>query len=153
MVVITAFISPFRQEREMARELIEPENFVEVYVDTPLDVCEQRDVKGLYRKARAGQLPNLSGIGSAYGAAGGATACDKRQHVAACRKRAPFERRAARKLIVAVDAILDGQQQLRHALNFISERWEYPLLLPRYARDRYIRNARAQITEFQRVNS
>lgn len=66
LIVMTAFISPFRREREMARELIGPENFVEVYIDTSLDVCEQRDVKGLYKKARAGQLPNMSGIGSAY---------------------------------------------------------------------------------------
>ncbi|MDR3390202.1 MAG: sulfate adenylyltransferase subunit CysN [Sulfuriferula sp.] len=66
LIVMTAFISPFRREREMARELIGAENFVEVYVNTPLEVCEQRDVKGLYKKARAGLLPNLSGIGSAY---------------------------------------------------------------------------------------
>jgi bifunctional enzyme CysN/CysC len=66
LVVITAFISPFRQEREMARELIGPENFIEVFLSAPLEVCEQRDTKGLYRKARAGLLPNLSGIGSAY---------------------------------------------------------------------------------------
>lgn len=66
LIVMTAFISPFRREREMARDLIGAENFVEVYVDTPLEVCEQRDVKGLYKKARAGQLPNFSGISSAY---------------------------------------------------------------------------------------
>jgi bifunctional enzyme CysN/CysC len=66
LIVMTAFISPFRREREMARALIGPENFVEVFVDTPLEVCEQRDVKGLYKKARAGLLPNMSGIGSAY---------------------------------------------------------------------------------------
>ena len=66
LVVMTAFISPFRREREMARELIGPENFIEVYVNTPLEVCEQRDAKGLYKKARAGLLPNLSGIGSPY---------------------------------------------------------------------------------------
>jgi bifunctional enzyme CysN/CysC len=66
MIVMTAFISPFRREREMARELIGPENFVEVYVSTPLEVCEQRDVKGLYKKARNGQLPNMSGISSPY---------------------------------------------------------------------------------------
>jgi bifunctional enzyme CysN/CysC len=66
LVVMTAFISPFARERQMARELIGAENFVEVYVSTPLAVCEERDVKGLYRKARAGQLPNLSGIGSPY---------------------------------------------------------------------------------------
>jgi len=66
LVVMTAFISPFRQEREMARQLIGAENFVEVYVNTELAVCEQRDVKGLYKKARSGQLPNMSGIGSPY---------------------------------------------------------------------------------------
>jgi bifunctional enzyme CysN/CysC len=66
LIVMTAFISPFRQEREMARRLIGSENFVEVYVSTPLEVCEQRDVKGLYKKARSGELPNMSGIGSAY---------------------------------------------------------------------------------------
>jgi len=66
MIVMTAFISPFRREREMARELIGPANFVEVYVSTPLEVCEQRDVKGLYKKARSGQLPNMSGISSPY---------------------------------------------------------------------------------------
>ena len=66
MVVMTSFISPFRQEREMARELIGRENFVEVYVNTPLDVCEQRDVKGLYKKARNGQIPNMTGINSPY---------------------------------------------------------------------------------------
>jgi bifunctional enzyme CysN/CysC len=66
LIVMTAFISPFKQEREMARELIGLENFVEVYVSTPLAVCEQRDVKGLYKKARNGQLPNMSGISSPY---------------------------------------------------------------------------------------
>ena len=66
LIVMTAFISPFRQEREMARQLIGAENFVEVYVYTALEVCEQRDVKGLYKKARSGQLPNMSGIGSPY---------------------------------------------------------------------------------------
>jgi bifunctional enzyme CysN/CysC len=66
LIVMTAFISPFRREREMARDLIGREHFVEVFVSTPLEVCEQRDVKGLYKKARAGQLPNLTGVGSAY---------------------------------------------------------------------------------------
>ncbi|MGE0315493.1 MAG: sulfate adenylyltransferase subunit CysN [Lautropia sp.] len=66
LVVLVAFISPFVREREMARELLGRDRFVEVYVDTPLAVCEQRDVKGLYRKARDGRLPNLSGIGSPY---------------------------------------------------------------------------------------
>lgn len=66
LIVMTAFISPFRQEREMARVLIGTENFIEVYVNTSLEVCEQRDVKGLYRKARSGLLPNMSGISSPY---------------------------------------------------------------------------------------
>jgi bifunctional enzyme CysN/CysC len=66
LVVMTAFISPFRAEREMARDLIGQENFIEVFVDTPLEVCEQRDPKGLYKKARSGQLPNMTGINSPY---------------------------------------------------------------------------------------
>ena len=66
LIVITAFISPFRQEREMARELIGSANFIEVFVDTPLEICEQRDVKGLYRKARAGKIPNMTGVNSPY---------------------------------------------------------------------------------------
>ena len=66
VIVMTAFISPFRQEREMARELIGEENFVEIFVDAPLEVCEQRDPKGLYKKARSGQLPNMTGINSPY---------------------------------------------------------------------------------------
>ncbi|MDK4742751.1 sulfate adenylyltransferase subunit CysN [Rhizobium sp. CNPSo 3464] len=66
LIVLTAFISPFRREREMARELIGPGNFLEVFVDTPLDICEQRDPKGLYRKARDGKLPNMTGINSPY---------------------------------------------------------------------------------------
>ena len=66
LVVLTAFISPFRRERQMAKELIGEDRFVEVYVSTTLEVCEERDVKGLYKKARAGQLPNLSGVGSPY---------------------------------------------------------------------------------------
>lgn len=66
LIVLTAFISPFRRERQMAKELIGEDRFVEVYVSTTLEVCEERDVKGLYKKARAGQLPNLSGVGSPY---------------------------------------------------------------------------------------
>ncbi|MBC8784551.1 sulfate adenylyltransferase subunit CysN [Pseudomonas fluorescens] len=66
LIVLTAFISPFRREREMAKELIGEDRFVEVYVSTTLEVCEERDVKGLYKKARSGQLPNLSGVGSPY---------------------------------------------------------------------------------------
>jgi bifunctional enzyme CysN/CysC len=66
LVVMTAFISPFRSEREMARELIGADNFIEVFVNTPLEVCEHRDSKGLYKKARSGQLPNMTGINSPY---------------------------------------------------------------------------------------
>ena len=66
MIVMTAFISPFRREREMARELIGSQNFVEVYVSTTLAVCEQRDTKGLYKKARNSQLPNMTEINSPY---------------------------------------------------------------------------------------
>jgi bifunctional enzyme CysN/CysC len=66
LVVITAFISPFRSEREFARSLFEQGQFTEVFVDTPIEICENRDPKGLYKKARLGQLPNLTGIGSAY---------------------------------------------------------------------------------------
>ena len=66
LVVMTAFISPFRRERAMARELIGGDNFFEVYVSTPLEVCEQRDVKGLYKKARSGLLPNMTGLHSPY---------------------------------------------------------------------------------------
>ncbi len=66
LVVITAVISLFRSERRMAKELIGEQHFVEIFVDTPLAVCEQRDPKGLYKKARSGQLPNMTGIGSPY---------------------------------------------------------------------------------------
>jgi bifunctional enzyme CysN/CysC len=66
LIVLTAFISPFRQERQMARELVGAEHFFEVFVDTPLEVCEARDPKGLYKKARNGQLPNMTGINSPY---------------------------------------------------------------------------------------
>ena len=66
LVVITAFISPFRQEREMARSLIGRENFVEIYLSTPLATCESRDPNGLYRKARAGMVQNMTGLSSAY---------------------------------------------------------------------------------------
>ena len=66
LIVLVSFISPFRAERRMARELFAPGEFVEVFVDTPLAVAEQRDVKGLYAKARAGQLRNFTGIDSPY---------------------------------------------------------------------------------------
>ncbi|RTQ97933.1 sulfate adenylyltransferase subunit CysN [Halomonas nitroreducens] len=66
IVVITAFISPFRADRDAARELFDAGDFVEVHVDTPLDVCEQRDPKGLYQKAREGKIQDFTGINSPY---------------------------------------------------------------------------------------
>lgn len=66
LIVMTAFISPFKREREMARQLIGEEDFIEVFVDTPIEICEERDPKGLYKKARGGKLPNFSGISSPY---------------------------------------------------------------------------------------
>jgi bifunctional enzyme CysN/CysC len=66
LIVITAFISPFRAEREMVRQMLSPGEFVEVHIDTPLAEAEKRDVKGLYAKARAGQLKNFTGIDSPY---------------------------------------------------------------------------------------
>ncbi|MDI9223764.1 adenylyl-sulfate kinase [Pantoea sp. EA-12] len=66
LVVLTAFISPHRAERQMVRELLGAGQFVEVFVDTPLAVCEARDPKGLYKKARAGELRNFTGIDSVY---------------------------------------------------------------------------------------
>jgi bifunctional enzyme CysN/CysC len=66
LIVITAFISPFRAERQLARNLLPEGEFIEVHVDTPLEVAEQRDVKGLYAKARAGKLPHFTGIDSPY---------------------------------------------------------------------------------------
>jgi bifunctional enzyme CysN/CysC len=66
LVVITAFISPFRAERQLARKLVADGEFVEVFVSTPLEVAEQRDPKGLYRKARRGELKQFTGIDSPY---------------------------------------------------------------------------------------
>ena len=66
LIVIVSFISPFRNERRMARSLLEEGEFLEVFVDTPLNLAEQRDVKGLYKKARQGQLKNFTGIDSPY---------------------------------------------------------------------------------------
>ncbi len=66
LIVLTAFISPFRAEREMVRAMLPVGEFIEIFVDTPLEVAEARDVKGLYRKARAGELANFTGIDSPY---------------------------------------------------------------------------------------
>lgn len=66
LLVISAFISPFRKEREMIAELVGKENFLEVFVDCPLEICEQRDIKGLYQLARDGIIKNFTGIDSPY---------------------------------------------------------------------------------------
>jgi len=66
LVVICAFISPFRADRQMAREIAAPHPFIEVFVDTPIEECMRRDPKGLYAKARAGAIPNFTGIDSPY---------------------------------------------------------------------------------------
>jgi bifunctional enzyme CysN/CysC len=66
LIVLVSFISPFRAERQMARSLFAPDEFIEVHVDTPLEVAEARDTKGLYKKARQGQLVNFTGIDSPY---------------------------------------------------------------------------------------
>ncbi|MCW8107772.1 adenylyl-sulfate kinase [Alteromonas ponticola] len=65
-IVLTAFISPFQADRDFCRNLLEKGEFVEVFVDTPLEVCEQRDPKGLYKKARSGDIKHFTGIDSAY---------------------------------------------------------------------------------------
>lgn len=66
LIVTTAFISPFKQERLQARNLLESGEFIEVFVDTPIEVCESRDPKGLYKKARAGEIAQFTGISSDY---------------------------------------------------------------------------------------
>ena len=66
LICITSFISPFESERKMARSLVSEDEFVEIFIDTPLSVCEERDVKGLYAKARSGKIPNFTGISSPY---------------------------------------------------------------------------------------
>jgi adenylylsulfate kinase len=66
LVVLSAFISPFKEDREQVRKIVGAENYIEVFVDTPLEVCEQRDVKGLYKRARAGEVKNFTGIDSPY---------------------------------------------------------------------------------------
>ena len=66
LIVLASFISPFRRERQMVRQMLEPGEFIEVYLNTPLNVCEQRDPKGLYQKARAGEIGNFTGISSPY---------------------------------------------------------------------------------------
>lgn len=66
VIVLTAFISPFQRDRDAVRSLVEEGEFIEVFIDTPLDICENRDPKGLYQKARNGEIPNFTGISSPY---------------------------------------------------------------------------------------
>jgi len=66
LIVLSAFISPFKADRQQVRDLHKPGNFIEVFVDTPLEICEQRDPKGLYQKARAGHIKNFTGLDSPY---------------------------------------------------------------------------------------
>lgn len=66
LIVLTAFISPFRSDRRLVRDLVEVDEFVEIHMATPLSVCEQRDPKGLYQKARRGEIKNFTGIDSEY---------------------------------------------------------------------------------------
>ncbi len=65
-IVMTAFISPYREDRDQARELIEENRFVEVFVECPLNICEERDPKGLYKKARSGEIKEFTGISAPY---------------------------------------------------------------------------------------
>lgn len=65
-IVIAAFISPHAQDRQMVRDLFDEEDFIEVYIDCSLSACEERDPKGLYKKARAGQIPNFTGVSAPY---------------------------------------------------------------------------------------
>jgi len=66
LIVSTAFISPFKADRAQARAIMAEGEFIEVFIDTPIEVCESRDPKGLYKKARAGEIPNFTGISSAF---------------------------------------------------------------------------------------
>jgi bifunctional enzyme CysN/CysC len=66
LVVFVALVSPYRSDREAAASLFGDEEFLEVYVDTPVEVCAERDPKGLYAKAAAGDLPNMTGVGQGY---------------------------------------------------------------------------------------
>jgi len=66
IIVLSAFISPFQADRDQVKEIVGAQNYIEVFVDAPLEVCEQRDVKGLYKKARAGEVKNFTGIDSPY---------------------------------------------------------------------------------------
>jgi len=66
VIVLSAFISPFQSDRDQVRQIIGSDNYIEVFVDAPIELCEERDVKGLYKKARAGEVKNFTGIDSPY---------------------------------------------------------------------------------------
>jgi adenylylsulfate kinase len=66
VITLTAFISPFIKDRDLVRGLVNEGEFIEIFCDAPLDICESRDVKGLYKKARAGEIPEFTGISSPY---------------------------------------------------------------------------------------
>ena len=66
MIVLTSFISPYRKDRDRARALLNPGDFIEIYVNAPIEVCEDRDPKGLYKKARTGEIPEFTGISAPY---------------------------------------------------------------------------------------
>ncbi len=66
LITLSAFISPFAQERDLVKSIVGKENFIEIFVDCPLEICEERDVKGLYKKARSGEIKNFTGISSPF---------------------------------------------------------------------------------------
>ncbi len=66
VIILTAFISPYRADRERVRRMVAPGDFIEIFCDTALEICERRDVKGIYRKARAGEIGDFTGISSSY---------------------------------------------------------------------------------------
>jgi len=66
VIVLTAFISPYRADRDRVRDMVEQGDFIEIYCDTPIDICETRDVKGVYKKARAGEITDFTGISAPY---------------------------------------------------------------------------------------
>lgn len=66
IIVLSAFISPFKSDRDQVKEIVGKDHYIEVFIDTPLEICEQRDVKGLYKRARAGEVKNFTGIDSPY---------------------------------------------------------------------------------------
>ena len=113
MIVLCSFISPFRAERRMVRELVGGEEFIEVFVDTPIEECMRRDPKGLYARAKAGQIKNFTGIDSPYEAP---EARGNRRADARCQRRrgGPADSRDPAR---AADHRLACAQSLRHQAN------------------------------------